>query len=95
MPVQTALDGLVLAALDAHGRATGRAISRAAGKGVLLYPTLRRLERDGLVSSVPLVRSTRRQRLYRLTRAGEEAMAVWRLVVRSAGAAHPSNKGRG
>jgi chromosome segregation and condensation protein ScpB len=75
-------DGLVLKAL-ADGAATGRSISAAAGRGVLVHRTLRRLEREGLVHSAPLPRSTRRSRLYGLTRSGEEALAAWRLTALS------------
>jgi DNA-binding PadR family transcriptional regulator len=84
-----AQDGLVLKAL-ARGAATGRAISSAAGRGVLVHRTLRRLEDEGLVHSDPLPRASRRQRRYRLTRSGEEALAAWRLtalsLARAAGA---------
>jgi DNA-binding PadR family transcriptional regulator len=76
------VDGLVLKAL-ADGAATGRAISAAAGRGIPVHRTLRRFERDGLVRSAPLPRAKRRQRLYRLTRSGEEALAAWRLTALS------------
>jgi DNA-binding PadR family transcriptional regulator len=44
------------------------------------YRALRRLERDGLVTSAPLRGTKRGRRLYRLTQAGAEALAVARLV---------------
>jgi DNA-binding PadR family transcriptional regulator len=79
---ELATDGLVLKAL-ADGAASGRAISAAVGRGVPVHRTLRRLEREGLVRSAPLPCARRRQRLYRLTRSGEEALAAWRLVILS------------
>jgi DNA-binding PadR family transcriptional regulator len=79
---ELATDGLVLKAL-AEGAASGRAISSAVGRGVHVHRTLRRLEREGLVRSGALPRAKRRQRLYRLTQAGEEALAAWRLVILS------------
>jgi DNA-binding HxlR family transcriptional regulator len=79
---ETVADGLVLTGLD-RGAATGRAISSQAGRGVTIHCTLRRLERDGLVRSVPVRGARRPQRLYRLTAAGEEALLAWRLVLRT------------
>ena len=76
------VDGLVLKAL-ADGAATGRAISAAVGRGVAVHRIVRRLEREGLVRSSPLPRAGRRQRRYRLTRTGEEALAAWRLTALS------------
>jgi DNA-binding PadR family transcriptional regulator len=80
---EAAIDMLVLAALQRGGAASGRAISRLAGPGVAVHRALRRLERDRLVSSGPLPRARARQRLYRLTGDGEEALAVSRLAARS------------
>jgi DNA-binding PadR family transcriptional regulator len=76
------LDGLVLTALAERGPATGRGVARAVDRRAPVYPVLRRLERDRLVASRPLHGSTRRQRLYRVTDEGEEALGVWRLAVR-------------
>ena len=88
---ELALDGLVLKALD-EGATTGRAISAAAGRGVAVHRTLRRFERDGLVRSAPLPGAKRRQRAYRLTRAGEEALAAWRLTALSLARAAESGR---
>jgi DNA-binding PadR family transcriptional regulator len=77
---ESMVDGLVLTALE-HGATTGRGISTRMGRGVAVHRALRRLERDGLVRSSQLPRARRRQRLYRLTRAGEEALAAWRLII--------------
>ena len=81
------LDALVLAALErepAHGygiirrlRTRSHDVFRLAEGTV--YPTLHRLERDGLVKSRWTSVSGRRRRVYRLTRAGAEALAVRRL----------------
>ena len=72
-------DGAVLSALAEDGPATGRGVARAVGLRAPIYPALRRLERDGLVASESLAGSTSRQRLYRLTQSGAEALAIWRL----------------
>jgi predicted ArsR family transcriptional regulator len=72
----------VLAALR-RGAATGRGLSRSAGPDVAVHRALRRLERDGLVRSAPLSGAPRGKRLYRLTRAGEEALAVSHLATKS------------
>ena len=81
------LDSLVLAALavePAHGygiiarlRDRSRDVFRLAEGTV--YPTLHRLERDGLVKSRWTTASGRRRRVYRITRSGREALAVRRL----------------
>jgi DNA-binding PadR family transcriptional regulator len=89
---ELAVDGLVLKAL-ATGAATGRSISAAVGPGVAVHRTLRRLERERLVRSSPLPRAKRRQRLYRLTRSGEEALAAWRLTALSLARAGESARG--
>ena len=81
------LDSLVLAALavePAHGygiiarlRDSSREVFRLAEGTV--YPTLHRLERDGLVKSRWTTASGRRRRVYRITRSGREALAMRRL----------------
>lgn len=81
------LDALVLAALEAepaHGYAIIQRLRRrsedvfALPEGTV-YPALHRLQRDGLVRSCWTSASGRRRRVYRLTRAGAEALAVRRL----------------
>jgi transcriptional regulator len=81
------IDSLVLAALEiepAHGYAIIRRLRRRSDDVFRLpegtvYPALHRLERDGLVKSRWTAAGGRRRRVYRLTRAGEEALAVRRL----------------
>ncbi len=81
------LDALVLAALEqepAHGYAIIKRLQRRSHDVFRLpegtvYPALHRLERDGLVKSRWTSDSGRRRRVYRLTRAGGEALAVRRL----------------
>ena len=81
------LDALVLAALEqepAHGYAIIKRLQRRSDDVFRLpegtvYPALHRLERDGLVKSRWTSDSGRRRRVYRLTRAGGEALAVRRL----------------
>jgi len=85
------LDALVLAALEhepAHGYAIIQRLRRRSDDVFRLpegtvYPALHRLERDGLVKSRWTAASGRRRRVYRLTRAGEEALAVRRLEWRT------------
>ncbi|HZQ15901.1 MAG TPA: PadR family transcriptional regulator [Gaiellaceae bacterium] len=85
------LDALVLAALEhepAHGYAIIQRLRRRSDDIFRLpegtvYPALHRLERDGLVKSRWTAASGRRRRVYRLTRAGEEALAVRRLEWRT------------
>ena len=52
-----------------------------------VYPTLHRLERDGLVTSRWTAASGRRRRVYRITRSGREALTVrrfeWREFARA------------
>jgi len=81
------LDALVLAALEAepaHGYGIIRRL-RARSNDVFrlaegtIYPTLHRLERDGLVKSRWTDASGRRRRVYRITRSGREALRVRRL----------------
>jgi PadR family transcriptional regulator PadR len=77
----------VLAAIEgepAHGygiiqqlRLRSRDVFRLA-EGTI-YPTLHRLERDGLVNSRWTAASGRRRRVYRITRSGRDALAVRRL----------------
>jgi transcriptional regulator len=81
------LDALVLAALEAepaHGYAIIQRLRRRSDEVFVLpegtvYPALHRLERDGLVKSRWTKASGRRRRVYRVTRSGEEALAVRRL----------------
>lgn len=73
------LDGAILAALARYGPATGRGLRSRVGARAPVHPALRRLERERLVTSRPLSSSTRRTRLYRLTRRGQEALAAVRL----------------
>jgi PadR family transcriptional regulator PadR len=81
------LDALVLAALEAepaHGYAIIQRLRRRSDEVFVLpegtvYPALHRLERDGLVKSRWTKASGRRRRVYRITRSGEEALAVRRL----------------
>ena len=85
------LDALVLAALEeepAHGYGIIRSLRRRSSEVFRLaegtvYPTLHRLERDGLVSSRWTSASGRRRRVYRLTRSGHEALLVRRLEWRT------------
>lgn len=89
------LDALVLAALEAepaHGYAVIQRLSRRSDglfelpEGTI-YPALHRLERDGLVKSRWTEASGRRRRVYRITRAGRERLAVrrqeWRTFSRA------------
>jgi DNA-binding HxlR family transcriptional regulator len=77
-------DGLVLASLEC-GMTHGREITRAlpSTDAAAVHRALRRLERDGLVNAVPPRRILGR-RAYRMTRDGDEALAVRRLEWRSA-----------
>jgi DNA-binding PadR family transcriptional regulator len=93
MADETVVDALVLAALE-RGVASGRAVSRTAGPGVAVHRALRRLERDGLVRSGALPRARGRQRLYRLTGRGEEALAVSRLEAKSLALGRAGEAGR-
>jgi transcriptional regulator len=85
------LDALVLAALEvepAHGYAIIQRLRRRSDDVFRLpegtiYPALHRLERDGLVKSRWTRASGRRRRVYRITRSGEEALAVRRLEWRT------------
>jgi len=67
----------------AHGYAISRALAR---RGVQVarssvHAALRRLERDGIV--VGRWQDGRRRRVYRLTRAGDEALRLRRLEMHS------------
>jgi PadR family transcriptional regulator, regulatory protein PadR len=81
------LDALVLAALEVepgHGYAIIGRLRRQSGDVFKLpegtiYPALHRLERDGLVKSRWTCATGRRRRVYRITRAGSEALAARRL----------------
>ena len=81
------LDALVLAALEqepAHGYAIIQRLRRRSDDVFKLpegtvYPALHRLERDGLVKSRWTAASGRRRRVYRITPAGREGLAVKRL----------------
>jgi PadR family transcriptional regulator, regulatory protein PadR len=85
------LDALVLAALEghpAHGYGVIRRLRARSGEVFrpaegTVYPALHRLERDGLVTSRWTSESGRRRRVYRLTRAGAEALLVRRLEWRT------------
>jgi PadR family transcriptional regulator, regulatory protein PadR len=85
------LDALVLAALEtepAHGYGIIRRLRTRSSEVFRLaegtvYPTLHRLERDGLVKSRWTSASGRRRRVYRLTRSGREALLVRRLEWRT------------
>ena len=85
------LDALVLAVLEgepAHGYGIIRRLQLRSSDVFRLaegtvYPTLHRLERDGLVKSRWTVASGRRRRVYRLTRAGHEALHLRRLEWRT------------
>jgi len=75
------LDELVRA--PGHGSSVRRALARrgipaAAGS---IYAALRRLERDGILTG--RWQDGRRRRVYRITRAGDEALRLRRLEVRS------------
>jgi DNA-binding PadR family transcriptional regulator len=68
-----------------HGRAVGNSLARKRLRIArsVVYAALRRFERDGLV--VGSWQDGRRRRVYRLTRAGDEALRLRRLEVRSWG----------
>jgi DNA-binding PadR family transcriptional regulator len=78
------LDGLVLAALEqepAHGYAIIQRLRRRSGEVFSLpegtiYPALHRLERDGFVKSRWVTVGGRKRRVYRITRSGQEGLAV-------------------
>ncbi|GAA1035421.1 MULTISPECIES: helix-turn-helix transcriptional regulator [Amycolatopsis] len=80
------LDALLLAVLDGrklHGYAIIEALSLRSDGALDLptgtvYPALRRLERAGWLASEWDVVSGRKRRTYRLTRAGQQALAAER-----------------
>jgi PadR family transcriptional regulator len=88
------IDTMVLAALrsgPAHGYALVQSLSEQSGCAFELgegtmYPSLHRLEADGLVASSWTRHAGRRRRVYRLTRKGEQALAErhsdWRSFAR-------------
>jgi DNA-binding PadR family transcriptional regulator len=102
------LDALVLAALEtepAHGysivrRLRGRSDDVFRLSEGSVYPSLHRLERDRLVRSRWREVKGRRRRVYRITAAGREALAVrrleWATFARAIAAAlAPSGEARG
>lgn len=84
------LDALLLATLDSgrlHGYAIIEALQRRSGGALDLptgtvYPALRRLESAGLVTSEWSTVGGRQRRTYRLTRAGQRALAAERTAWR-------------
>ncbi|MFI9011322.1 PadR family transcriptional regulator [Actinosynnema sp. NPDC053489] len=84
------LDALLLATLDGgrlHGYAIIEALQRRSGGALDLptgtvYPALRRLETAGLVTSEWSTVGGRQRRTYRLTRAGQRALADERVAWR-------------
>ncbi|MCP2165608.1 PadR family transcriptional regulator [Goodfellowiella coeruleoviolacea] len=84
------LDGLLLATLDGcqlHGYAIIEALQVRSGGALDLptgtvYPALRRLEHAGYVHSEWSTVSGRQRRTYRLTRAGQRALAQERMAWR-------------
>ena len=80
------VDTLILEELTrapSHGHALRRALARR-GTAVApssVYSALRRLERDGVLAG--RWQDGRRRRVYRVTHAGDEALRVRRLEVRS------------
>jgi PadR family transcriptional regulator, regulatory protein PadR len=96
--LQGTLDMLVLQTLiygPCHGHGIATAIQRSSGDVLLvdhgsLYPSLQRLERDGLIASEWGVSDNkRRARYYRLTRAGRKKLAAetgkWEKLVAAVG----------
>ncbi|MFL5951094.1 MAG: helix-turn-helix transcriptional regulator [Gaiellaceae bacterium] len=80
------VDRLILEELrraPAHASAIGKALVRRDVRVARssVHTALRRLERDGVV--VGKWQDGRRRRVYRLTRAGDEALRLRRLEVRS------------
>jgi DNA-binding PadR family transcriptional regulator len=77
------LDSMLLAALEdgpRHGYAVIEALRQGSGGRLdlptgTIYPALRRLEGAGLISGSWSVVSGRRRRYYRLTAAGQRALA--------------------
>jgi PadR family transcriptional regulator, regulatory protein PadR len=80
------VDQLILEELrraPAHGYAISTALARRRLRvaRTSIYGALRRLEREGVVAGK--WQDGRRRRVYRLTRAGDEALRLRRLEVRS------------
>jgi DNA-binding PadR family transcriptional regulator len=80
------VDRLILEELrraPAHGYAISTALAHRGLHGARssVHSALRRLERDGIVQGK--WQDGRRRRVYRLTRAGDEALRLRRLEVRS------------
>jgi DNA-binding PadR family transcriptional regulator len=80
------VDRLILEELrraPAHGYAISTALARRGLRVARssIHSALRRLERDGVVQGK--WQDGRRRRVYRLTRAGDEALRLRRLEVRS------------
>jgi PadR family transcriptional regulator PadR len=77
------LDAILLAALEVgprHGYAVIEALRQGSGGRLdlptgTIYPALRRLEQSGLISGSWSVVGGRRRRYYRLTAAGQQALA--------------------
>jgi DNA-binding PadR family transcriptional regulator len=83
----TAVTPVVLGLL-AHGPRSGYDITAAVDRSTRffwaasygqIYPELRRLEREGLVEGEQAPRGGRDRRVYKLTRAGREALVEWLL----------------
>ena len=83
----TAVTPVVLGLL-AHGPRSGYDIKAAVDRSTRffwaasygqIYPELRRLEREGLVEGEQAPRGGRDRRVYKLTRAGREALVEWLL----------------
>ena len=83
----TAVTPVVLGLL-AHGPRSGYDIKTVVDRSTRffwaasygqIYPELRRLERDGLVEGEQAPRGGRDRRVYKLTRAGREALVEWLL----------------
>jgi PadR family transcriptional regulator PadR len=96
--LQGTLDMLVLQTLifgPMHGHGIATTIQRSSGDVLLvdhgsLYPSLQRLERDGLIDSEwGTSDNNRRARFYRLTRAGKKKLASetgkWEKLVAAVG----------
>jgi PadR family transcriptional regulator PadR len=92
MDLRGHLDLLLLEVLARTGEAHGYALISALKEGSegwfdlpegTVYPALHRLERSGLVSSSWSADAPRRRRVYRLTDAGEAALAAERREWRS------------
>jgi DNA-binding PadR family transcriptional regulator len=82
----TELEGAVLGELQARGPCTPYTVRREfldspspywSGSAGAIYPLVRRLERLGLVQSLPSAAGRRRSRLYSLTEKGRNALQAW------------------